>query len=92
MEIAQKDKKLRRFVVAHGENMKELLDYVRFIYESNCAHLLAINAARTMMKDIGDDVASTVLYFNARLAGRYSVKANRNSEPVQHPRTIEEFG
>lgn len=55
MEIAQKDKKLRRFVVAHGENMKELLDYVRFIYESNCAHLLAINAARTMMKDIGDD-------------------------------------
>lgn len=45
-----------------------------------------------MMKDIGDDVASTVLYFNARLAGRYSVKANRNSEPVQHPRTIEEFG
>lgn len=31
LEIAQKDKKLRRFVVAHGENMKELLDYVRFL-------------------------------------------------------------
>ena len=55
LEIAQKDKKLRRFVVAHGENMKELLDYVRFIYESNYAHLSAINAARTMMKDIRDD-------------------------------------
>ena len=55
LEIAQKDKKLRRFVVVHGENIKELLDYVRFIYESNYAHLSAINAARTMMKDIGDD-------------------------------------
>ena len=55
LEIAQKDKKLRRFVVAHGENMKELLDYVRFIYESNYANLSAINAARTMMKDIGND-------------------------------------
>ncbi len=55
LEIAQKDKKLRRFVEAHGENMKELLDYVRYNYESNYAHLSAINAARTMMKDIGDD-------------------------------------
>jgi len=55
LEIAQKDKKLRRFVVAHGENIKELLDYVRYNYETNYAHLSAINAARTMMKDIGDD-------------------------------------
>ena len=55
LEIAQKDKKLRRFVVAHGENIKELLDYVRYNYELNYAHLSAVNAARTMMKDIGDD-------------------------------------
>jgi hypothetical protein len=55
LEIAQKDKKLRRFVVAYGENMKELLDYVRYNYEWNHAHLSALNAARTMMKDIGDD-------------------------------------
>jgi hypothetical protein len=55
LDIAQKDKKLRRFVVAHGENLKELLDYVRYNYESNHAHLAALNAARTMMKDIGDD-------------------------------------
>src|SRR5262249_45841986 len=53
LEIAQKDKKLRRFVVAHG--VKELLDYVRYNYETNYAHLSAINAARTMRKDIGDD-------------------------------------
>jgi hypothetical protein len=51
----QKDKKLRRFVVAHGENVKELLDYVRYNFEWNYAHLSAINAARTMMKDIDDD-------------------------------------
>jgi hypothetical protein len=55
LEIAQRDKKLRRFVVAYGENKKELLDYVRFNYEWNHAHLAALNAARTMMKDIGDD-------------------------------------
>ena len=55
LEIAQKDKKLRRFVVAHGENIKELLDYVRYNYEWNHANLSALNAARTMMKDLGDD-------------------------------------
>ena len=55
LEIAQKDKKLRRFVEAHGENVKELLDYVRYNYESNYAHLSALNAARTMMKDSRDD-------------------------------------
>jgi hypothetical protein len=55
LEIAQKDKKLKRFVQAHGENGKELFDYVRYNYESNYAYLSAINTARTMMKDIGDD-------------------------------------
>jgi hypothetical protein len=54
-EIAAKDKKLRRFVEAHGENMKDLLDYVRNNYELDYAYLSAINAVRTMMKDIGDD-------------------------------------
>lgn len=55
LEIAQKDKKLRRFVVAHGENVKELLDYVRYNYEWHYAQLSAINAVRTTMKDVGDD-------------------------------------
>jgi hypothetical protein len=55
LEIEQRDKKLRRFVVAHGENVKALLDYVRYNFEWNYAHLSAINAARTMMKDIDDD-------------------------------------
>jgi hypothetical protein len=55
LEIAQKDKKLRRFAVTHGENMKELLDYVRYNYEWHYANLSAINAARTMMNDVGDD-------------------------------------
>jgi hypothetical protein len=54
-EIATKDKKLRRFVEADGENMKDLLDYVRNNYELDYAYLSAINAVRTMMKDIGDD-------------------------------------
>jgi hypothetical protein len=36
--------------------VKELLEYVRYNYESNYAHLSAINAARTMMQDIGDDI------------------------------------
>jgi hypothetical protein len=55
LEIAHKDKKLRRFGKAHGDNVKELLDYVRFNYESKYAYLSAVNAARTMMKDISDD-------------------------------------
>jgi hypothetical protein len=55
LEIAHKDKKLRRFGKAHGDNVKELLDHVRYNYESNYAHLSAINAARTMMKDTADD-------------------------------------
>jgi hypothetical protein len=55
LEIAHKDKKLRRFGKAHADNVKELLDYVRFNYESNYAYLSAINAVRTMMKDISDD-------------------------------------
>ena len=55
MEIARKDKKRRRLVAAHGEDTKELLDYVRSSYEWNYARLSAINAARTMMKDVGDD-------------------------------------
>jgi hypothetical protein len=55
LEIAHKDKKLRRFGQAHDDNVKELLEYVRFNYESNYAYLSAINAARTMMKDISDD-------------------------------------
>jgi hypothetical protein len=55
LEIAHKDKKLRRFGKAHGDNVKELLDYVRFNYESNYAYLSAMNAVRTLMKDISDD-------------------------------------
>jgi hypothetical protein len=55
LEIARKDKKLRRFVVARGENVKELLDYVRYNFEWHYAKLSAINAVRTTMKDVGDD-------------------------------------
>jgi hypothetical protein len=55
LEIAHKDKKLQRFVVAHGENTKELLDYVRFNFEPHYAQLTALNAARTTMEDVGDD-------------------------------------
>lgn len=46
LEIAQKDKKLQRFVVAHGENPKELLDNVRYNFEWHYALLTALNAAR----------------------------------------------
>jgi hypothetical protein len=56
LEIAPNDTKLRLVVKAHGENAKELLDYVRYNYETNFANLSAINAARIMMSDIGDDV------------------------------------
>jgi hypothetical protein len=55
LEIARKDKKLQRFVEAHGESITELLDYIRYNYETNYAHVSAINAVRTTMKDIGDD-------------------------------------
>jgi hypothetical protein len=56
LDIAHNNTKLRLVVGAHGENAKELLDYVRYNYELNFAHLSAINAARTPMQDIGDDV------------------------------------
>jgi hypothetical protein len=55
-EVTHNNTKLRLVVEAHGENVNELLDYVRYTYESNFAYLSAINAARTMMQDIGDDV------------------------------------
>jgi hypothetical protein len=55
LDIAQNDTKLRLVVKAHGER-QELLEYVRYNYESSFAHLSATNAARIMMQDIGDDV------------------------------------
>jgi hypothetical protein len=55
LEIAEKDKKLRRFVVAHGEHTNVLLDYVRYNFEWNYAQLSSINVVRTMLSDTGDD-------------------------------------
>jgi hypothetical protein len=56
LEVAHNNTKLRLVVEAHGENVNELLDYVRYTYESNYAYLSAINTARTMIQDIGDDL------------------------------------
>jgi hypothetical protein len=55
LEIARKDKELRRLVVAHNENLQELLDYVRYNFERHYVNLAAINAMRTTMEDVGDD-------------------------------------